>query len=188
MIIVEIIADIRRRMKNYPKWSGSSEKQAAKPQSTSSSASTEKMPPRRLRRNSRAETSPLGNEKNTPTIVPRRSSRKSKSTESARKSLDSSISDITLCLSDEKYKEVIWRYYDVIGKNQLADEFNEEKLVHEIFQLLKKRLGKGGRFFRKIVHDDLLCPVDDEGALKSECGQCLDFFYFNCPLTLYCAL
>jgi len=171
ILFSEIVADIRRRMKNYPKWSGSPQKHAVKAQqSSSSSASGGKMPslsPRQLRRETRTEVSAHENNDSTTTIR-KRAIRTSTSSDHARNIRKLSKNDIILCLSNDQYKEVMVRYYNILGSKQGGGKFKEENVVHQIFQSLKKSMGKGVRFFMKMSPDDLLHPVDDDIALQSK--------------------
>ena len=164
-------------MKNYPKWSGSPQKHAVKAQqSSSSSASGGKMPslsPRQLRRETRTEVAALRNENiDSTTTVRKRSTRTSTSSDPARNIPKPSKNDIILCLSNDQYKEVMVRYYNILESKQGGGKFREENVVHQIFQSLKKSMGKG-RFFMKMSPDDLLHTVDDDSALQSKCVHVL---------------
>lgn len=44
----------------------------------------------------------------------------------------------------------------------------EETVVRQILGTLKKRLGMGGRFFKKMTQSDIFVVVDDVGALESK--------------------
>ena len=77
--------------------------------------------------------------------------------------------DVVLSLNDKRYKDVMWKKYNALGKKRLWDR--EEGVAKEIFQYLKKSLGKGGRFWTKMSRSDLLFVVNDDGAFRSKCSQ-----------------
>ena len=159
-------------MKNQRKW-GSPEKQADKPKTTSHPLSLNFAPevktptpytslPRRERRSKISSA-----DKNA--MTPRRSTRKHTPSEATRNKEDPSDEDVILSLNDEKYKEIMWRHYNILGKKQPGDKSREEDVGNQIFISLKKSLGRGGRFFKKMSHGDIVFVVDDVGALQSEC-------------------
>lgn len=163
-------------MKNYPKWSGSPQKLVVKAQSsTGVSAPVGKMPPsspRQLRREARTEPSALRNGHDDSRTVRKRPTRNSTSSDPAPRNIPkTSRDDIILCLNNEKYKEVMMRYYTILGNKQGGGKFKEENVVKQIFQSLKTSMGKGGRFFTST--GNVLHPVDDESAMKSKCNHFL---------------
>ena len=171
-LLSEIIADIRRRMKNYPKWSGSPQKS----QLISTPALVWKTPAelssREMRSESRTESSALRNDNYASTTVRKRSTRNSTARDLALNIPKPSRDDTILCLSNEKYKEVMLRYFNILGNKQ-GGKFKEENVVQQIFRSLKKSMDKGGRFFVKMSQSDILHPVDDERALQSKWGYAL---------------
>jgi hypothetical protein len=156
-------------MKNYTKWSDSPQKLAVKPRSLSPSALVGRLPaqlsPRQFRRENGPEVLAHRNENRVSTTLRKRSTRNSTASDPARKA---KRDDMILCLSNKKYKEVMLRYYNILGNKQGGGKFKEENVVQQIFQSLKKNMGKGGNFFMKKSHGDLLDLVDDERALQSK--------------------
>ena len=165
----EIIADIRRRMKNYRKWSGVPEPtRVRKPASAMKSPSQQLLspPPSRTQRDRQAKVSTPGNEN--ATSSPRRSTRLPTPNEDARNKSDPNGEDVVLSLNDTKYKKILYKHYNMLGKKQPGDKVREESFGIQIFQSLKRSLGRNGRFFKKMSHGDLMFEVDDEGALQSK--------------------
>ncbi len=99
---------------------------------------------------------------------PRRSSRKPTPSETVRNKSEPRDGDITLSFNDGRYKEIMWRHFNILGKRQFREKQREETVVRQILQSLKNRLGMGGRFFRKMYQSDLSIVVDDEEALQSK--------------------
>jgi hypothetical protein len=99
---------------------------------------------------------------------PRRSSRKPTPNESLRINSGPRQGDITLSFSDEIYKEIMWKHYNILGKKLSREKDMEKTVVHQILQSLKKRLGKRGRFFKRITQSNICIVVDDEEALQSK--------------------
>ena len=99
---------------------------------------------------------------------PRRSSRKPTPSETVRNKFEPRDGDITLSFNDGRYKEIMWRHYNILGKRQFREKQREETVVRQILQSLKNRLGMGGRFFRKMFQSDLSIVVDDDEALQSK--------------------
>ena len=98
----------------------------------------------------------------------RRSSRKPTPSETVRNKSEPRDGDITLSFNDGRYKEIMWRHYNILGKRQFREKQREETVVQQILQSLKTRLGMGGRFFRRMYQSDLSIVVDDEEALQSK--------------------
>lgn len=134
-------------MKNYPKWSGSLQSTSVKPQSIKRTPALVRKPP--------TELSP-------------RQLRRDYRTEAALNFPKPGRDDTILCFSNEKYKEVMLRYYNILGNKQGGGKFKEENVVQQILRSMKKSMCKGGRFFTKMSHGDHLHPVDDEIALQSK--------------------
>lgn len=98
----------------------------------------------------------------------RRSSRKPTPSETVRNKSEPRDGDITLSFNDGRYKEIMWRHYNILGKRQFREKQREGTVVQQILQSLKIRLGMGGRFFRRMYQNDLSIVVDDEEALQSK--------------------
>lgn len=164
----EIIADIRRRMKNYPKWSGSPEK-AASTKPAASPPPRRKSPPQfpsHLQGGRHPARSAKAIAKTS--LSPRRSTRKPTASEDSMNKSKPGDGDVVLSLNHDEYKEIMWRNYNILGRKEPGDKVREEEAGMQIFQSLKKRLGRGGRFFKKMSHGDVVFAVDDETALQSK--------------------
>lgn len=61
----------------------------------------------------------------------------------------------------------MWRHFNILGKKQPREKHREETVVRQILGTLKKRLGMGGRFFKKMTQS-IFVVVDDVGALESK--------------------
>lgn len=160
-------------MKNYPKWSGSPSNLSVKPQRISCppalvGKTSAELSPRQLRRDYRTEVLTLRNEKFVSTTTRKRSTRKLTASGPKLVTLKPGRDDTVLSLSNEKYKNVMLRYCNILGSKQGGGKFKEENVVQQILRSLKKRMCKGGRFFTKTSHGDLLYPVDEERALQSK--------------------
>ena len=203
----EIIADIRRRMKNYRKWSAtdSPEKPAAAPKSTVVPQHAPRSPARPIQKSGPAQKSPMQPPpRNRPqreqpqrvahrhpaaslaaehggatNLSPRRSTRKPTASEESRNKNDPSDSDVILSLNHDLYKEIMWRHYNILGRKQPGDKVREEEAGQKIFRTLKKSLGRSGRFFKKMSHGDLLFAVDNESALHSK------YYFFVMSVSYY---
>lgn len=75
-----------------------------------------------------------------------------------------SFDRIILSLNDEYYKEIMWRYYRMLGKTRDSDR--EARIGNEIFSTFKQSLGLSGRFFKRAQDQDF--EVNDETALASK--------------------
>ncbi len=136
--------------------------------------------PRQLRRENWPEELAHRNENRVSTTLRKRSTRNSTTSETARTIPKPTRDDTILCLSNKKYKEEMLKYYNILGNKQGGGKFKEENVVLQIFQSLKKSMGKGGIFFLKMSRGDLFHPVDDERALQSKWVYVL-VVYFDFP-------
>ena len=74
--------------------------------------------------------------------------------------------DIVLSLHDERYKEVMWRHYRMLGKARDGDR--EAELASDILALFKRGMAEEGRFLkRKACGKHVI--VGDDVALASKC-------------------
>jgi hypothetical protein len=88
--------------------------------------------------------------------------------------------DITLSLSDDKYKEVMYKHYNILGKRQSGGTKSDETVAKQIYRLFKKRLGRsGGRFFSRIAQSDMFIVVDNDVALQSKNTSWYAWYLFD---------
>ena len=182
--LLEIVADIRRRMKNYRKWSGVPDKQAERqPRRVRKPASSTRIglppsssTPSRTQHGRQAkvpvvytDTQPTVNQYTAASEAssPRRSSRKPSPNEDSTYMSMSNNQDVLLSLMDANYKNILYKHYNILGKKQPNDKTNREVThANQIFQSLRRSLGRNGRFFKKTSHGDLRFEVDDAGAMQ----------------------
>jgi len=164
--LAKIIADIGRRMNSYMKWAPPPVEKAAKPKTTSrpleyAPKTKPPSPPMSLpRKDHRSEISSTNDNMST-----RRSTRKHAASEANMKKYESGDEDVILSLSDDRYKEIMWRQYNILGKKEPWDMRREEDVGHQVFLSLKSRLGSGN-FLKKNFRGDKLFVVDDQEALQ----------------------
>jgi len=197
-------------MRNYQAWSNSPTKQASKHKSINASSpksslakksslpianpsrTTETRPRRSPRERALEEATmppsyPQKREAETSSSTTseisnrRSSSRTPTQSETVRNNLVPKEGDITLSLSDDKYKEVMYKHFNTLGKRQSGETKSDEIASKQICRLFKKRLKRsGGRFFSRIAQSDMFIVADNEVALQSKniffCG--LLFFSF----------
>ena len=191
-------------MRNYQAWSNSPTKQASKHKSINAtspksslakksslpianpSRTTETQPRRSPRERALEEATmppsyPQKREAKTSSSTTseisnrRSSSRTPTQSETVRSNLVPNEGDITLSLSDDKYKEVMYKHFNMLGKRQSGETKSDEIVSKQICRIFKKRLERsGGRFFSKFN------VVDNEVALQSKniFFVCYAFFSF----------
>lgn len=111
----------------------------------------------------------------------RSSSRTPTQSETAKNNVVPKEGDIILSLSDDKYKEVMYKHFNILGKRQSGETKSDETVAKQISRLFKKRLGRsGGRFFSRIAQSDMFIVVDNEVAIQSKnniCGMLVKSFF-----------
>ena len=150
-------------MKNYRKW-GVPETSSRQRQRKSTTATAPRkvqppLSPPRTKRDRNAKITTPGNLSGT--LPPMRSTRNPMPNNDDGRS----SGDILLSLNDEEYKKLLYKHYNLLGKKRPNDRIREEAHAMQVFLTLKKKLGKSGRFFKKIAHGDLHFAVDDDVAL-----------------------
>ena len=76
----------------------------------------------------------------------------------------STPSRVILSFRDNYYKDIMWRYFRMLGKTR--DRDRETRIGNKIFSLFKQKVGETGRFFK--YAGNRVIEVNDERALKSE--------------------
>ena len=86
---------------------------------------------------------------------------------SVKQSLPSLGHDVILSLSDEYYKNIMWKHYRMLGKD--ADTERKNQVGKQIFFIFQQRTGSTGKFFKRMQQgsrEDF--EVDANTALESE--------------------
>eukprot|EP00985_Skeletonema_marinoi_P008444 scaffold3840_cov156-Skeletonema_marinoi.AAC.1 len=162
----KIIADVRRRLVSYKHWSIGMEGTEKK---KSPSA-----PIARKKRERPIEKKDYAEELIAPTS-PRRSTRprtapenqpQQKITRTNYGSSGPAENDIVLSLNDERYREVMWKHFRLLGAKTPGDNSREEEIGNRLFQWFKTGLRRGGHFYKKEPRGDEIFKVDDDLALR----------------------
>ncbi len=166
----KIIADIRRRLVSYKHWSIGMEG-AEKKKSPSASSTMRKKRERPSAIEKREFT--MTTEDLMAPLSPRRSTRTRNPPENQpqpkRMNYGSSgpaENDIVLSLNDERYREVMWKHFRLLGAKTPGDNSREEEIGNRLFQWFKTGLRRGGHFYKKEPRGDEIFLVDDELALR----------------------
>mmetsp|Transcript_7489 Transcript_7489/g.12411 ORF Transcript_7489/g.12411 Transcript_7489/m.12411 type:complete len:1519 (-) Transcript_7489:40-4596(-) len=163
----KIIADVRRRLVSYKHWSIGMEGTEKKKKPLSAPIVRKKRE-RPIENNSHSE------ELIAPTS-PRRSTRPRNAPENLpqqkimRTNYGSSgpaDNDIVLSLNDERYREVMWKHFRLLGAKTPGDNSREEEIGNRLFQWFKTGLRRGGHFYKKEPRGDEIYKVDDDLALR----------------------
>ena len=96
---------------------------------------------------------------------------KPKSEETSSEAEDRPPLHVILSLTDDYYKETMWRHYRILGKTR--DSGREAEIGSEIFSLFKQKLGENGNFFKRVHDQDVV--VNDDKALASKYRPCNSF-------------
>ena len=161
----KIIADVRRRLVSYKHWTIKME--GDKKKSTS-------IPIHGKKRELPIEKSDQTEELITPSSL-RRSKRSRNVPEQQQEQMtmrtnDRSFApvenDIILSLNDERYREVMWKHFRMLGEKTPGDNSREEEMGNGLFQWFKTGLRRGGHFYKKEPRGDELFQVDDELAIQ----------------------
>ncbi|KAL9189626.1 hypothetical protein ACHAXT_009301 [Thalassiosira profunda] len=161
----KIIADIRRRMKNYRTWSTSPEKQPASRTRTRRPSLTS---PRRRERPQSKVAAAAAAKPPAPKGAKRRSPRKPASASKvlATKKMDPPAEgDVTLSMDDDLYRDVMWTQYNLLGRKGAGDNSREVAVGKQLLALFKGCLGKGSKFMKRDKRGGVPSRVDDQGAL-----------------------
>ena len=152
----EIAQDIVKRLSTYGSWNGK----------------TVVLPPPKKKRPPTAKPQP--SKKRPPAGKPQSAKKRpppartvSQDTPAARGVSSPPKGCIALSFLDNEYKMLMMDRYKKLGKLVYGQGGDEEE-SREIFELLKQRLGKGGKFLKKGRYDNNFYDVDDDEALKSE--------------------
>lgn len=163
----KIIADVRRRLVSYKHWSVGMEGTEKKKKASSA-------PAVRKKRERPIEKKQYLEEWIAPTS-PRRSTRPRNIPENQpqqkmmRTNYGSSgpaENDIILSLNDERYREVMWKHFRLLGAKTPGDNSREEEIGNRLFQWFKTGLRRGGHFYKKEPRGDEIFKVDDDLAIR----------------------
>ncbi|KAL7443423.1 hypothetical protein ACHAXM_012084 [Skeletonema potamos] len=163
----KIIADVRRRLVSYKHWSigmeGTEKKKSPsapiirkkrdRPVEEKKDFSEDVIAPASPRRSTRPRIAPE--------IEPQQ-----KIMRTNHGSSGPAENDIVLSLNDERYREVMWKHFRLLGAKTPGDNSREEEIGNRLFQWFKTGLRRGGHFYKKEPRGDEIFLVDDDLALR----------------------
>ena len=167
--IPEMLADIKRRMKNWNLWSRSPEEPGGghpRWRLRPGTADPTSQPPRE--NSAPASQPPRENSAPASQPPPRRSTRELTPRNEPTNELEPRDGDIILSLRDGLYKDVMYKHYKILGKRDPGDKGREAEMGSQIFRSLRSSLGREGRFFKRMSRGDYPYLIDDDGALESK--------------------
>ncbi|KAL7553987.1 hypothetical protein ACHAWF_017342 [Thalassiosira exigua] len=74
---------------------------------------------------------------------------------------------VILSLTDDRYKDIMWKHYRMLGKSKDSDR--ETEIGNEIFCSFKRQMGSNSKFFKRAHDQDI--EVDDVMALAKIRGD-----------------
>jgi hypothetical protein len=161
----KIIADVRRRLVSYKHWStgmGGAEKKKSSP-SPVIRKKRERPIEKGSPENMIASESPR---RSTRTRNPPDNQPEQKLIRTNNYGCGPGENDIILSLNDERYREVMWKHFRLLGAKTPGDNSREEEIGSRLFQWFKTGLRQGGHFYKKEPRGDEIFLVDDEMALR----------------------
>lgn len=81
--------------------------------------------------------------------------------------------DVILSLMDHYYKDIMCRHFRILGINRVKEK--EDEVIYKVFNLLKRRVGHQGKFFKRVQTTGAYVVVPEDEAFSSE----LTVFYMT---------
>lgn len=85
--------------------------------------------------------------------------------------------DVVLSLMDDYYKDIMCRHFRMLGITRVKEE--EDEAIDKVFKILKQRVGREGKFFKRIQTTGTYVVVPEDEARSSELTVLVHSYSFH---------